>query len=354
MKAIKCEMCSSIDVVKDGDYYVCQSCGTKYTVEAAKKLMVEGTVKIDSSEETANLYELARRAANTGNTEKAQQYYEQIVVKAPNDWEAFYYSVYYQCTNCKVGQLEESANQLFNTNRSALTMIASSNMDAAKTVDAINQIKKSSFTFADMITANVKMHGDILSIGDCIRYMKAEYNMLYSLGDIIESYFLKKANDAKFQSISPDTFISCWKKAIDVEHSMIYGYVTERDSRRAHRDHINSYAVKIQKYQPSYTAPEVFIRGETKGKGCYVATCVYGSYDCPQVWTLRRYRDDTLGATWYGRAFIRTYYAISPTLVKWFGKTTWFKKMWQGSLDRMVKKLNEKGVENTPYQDKQW
>ena len=25
--------------------------------------------------------------------------------------------------------------------------------------------------------------------------------------------------------------------------------------------------------------------------GCYVATCIYGSYDCPQVWTLRRYRD---------------------------------------------------------------
>ena len=92
----------------------------------------------------------------------------------------------------------------------------------------------------------------------------------------------------------------------------------------------------------------------TSKKGCYVATCVYGSYDCPEVWTLRRYRDDTLGSTWYGRAFIRTYYAISPTLVKWFGKTKWFKKMWKGKLDRMVKNLQEKGVENTPYEDKEW
>ena len=87
---------------------------------------------------------------------------------------------------------------------------------------------------------------------------------------------------------------------------------------------------------------------------CYVATCVYGSYDCPQVWTLRRYRDDTLAKTWRGRAFIRTYYAISPKIVKLFGHTKWFKKMWRGKLDRMVKKLNDKGVENTPYQDKQW
>ncbi len=88
--------------------------------------------------------------------------------------------------------------------------------------------------------------------------------------------------------------------------------------------------------------------------GCYVATCVYGSYDCPEVWTLRRYRDHTLAATRRGRAFIRAYYAVSPTLVKWFGKTKWFKKMWQGKLDRMVKRLNDEGVENTPYQDRVW
>lgn len=87
---------------------------------------------------------------------------------------------------------------------------------------------------------------------------------------------------------------------------------------------------------------------------CYVATAVYGSYDCPQVWTLRRYRDYTLAETWYGRAFIKTYYAISPRIVKWFGNTEWFKKMWQGKLDRMVAKLQTNGVESTPYEDKEW
>jgi ankyrin repeat protein len=95
-------------------------------------------------------------------------------------------------------------------------------------------------------------------------------------------------------------------------------------------------------------------RATRSSGGCYVATCVYGSYDCPQVWTLRRYRDDTLGSTWYGRWFIRTYYAISPTLVKWFGNTNWFKKLWKGKLDRMVTKLHNNGVEDTPYKDKEW
>ena len=89
-------------------------------------------------------------------------------------------------------------------------------------------------------------------------------------------------------------------------------------------------------------------------KGCYIATCVYGSYDCPQVWTLRRYRDKTLASNWYGRAIIRTYYAISPTIVKWFGNTQWFKKIWKNKLDKIVSFLRSNGVDDTPYQDKDW
>lgn len=86
--------------------------------------------------------------------------------------------------------------------------------------------------------------------------------------------------------------------------------------------------------------------------GCYVATAVYGSYDCPEVWTLRRFRDNTLDRTWYGRAFIRAYYAVSPTLVRWFGTTGWFRSLFKAPLDRLVWKLRQRGVEDTPYQDK--
>lgn len=90
----------------------------------------------------------------------------------------------------------------------------------------------------------------------------------------------------------------------------------------------------------------------TSKEGCYIATSVYGSYDCPEVWTLRRYRDNTLAKTWYGRSFIKMYYAVSPTLVKWFGDTDWFKKVWKVKLDRTVASLQADGVEATPYKDK--
>ncbi len=114
-------------------------------------------------------------------------------------------------------------------------------------------------------------------------------------------------------------------------------------------EYMDGTSERIEPDEVSFSVPE-----GVGGGGCYVATAVYGSYDCPQVWTLRRFRDYTLAETWYGRAFIHTYYAVSPTLVKWFGNTNWFKNMWKPTLDRMVEKLNEKGVEDTPYDDRNW
>lgn len=134
--------------------------------------------------------------------------------------------------------------------------------------------------------------------------------------------------------------------------------IVNTDGRVKKIEELKGYYDTIRKIDPSFEEPplpdEEGIQLPTQSGGCYVATSVYGSYDCPQVWTLRRFRDDTLGATWYGRLFIRTYYAISPTLVKWFGEKNWFKKLWKPKLDKMVAKLNDTGVENTPYNDRQW
>ena len=90
---------------------------------------------------------------------------------------------------------------------------------------------------------------------------------------------------------------------------------------------------------------------DTSTNGCYIATCVYGSYDCPEVWTLRRYRDQELKETMFGRLFIQTYYATSPSLVRWFGETGWFKSVCRFFLDKFVMRLQNKGLKNTPYND---
>lgn len=46
MKQLTCELCGGTDLVKQDGVFVCQNCGTKYTVEEAKKMMIEGTVDV--------------------------------------------------------------------------------------------------------------------------------------------------------------------------------------------------------------------------------------------------------------------------------------------------------------------
>jgi len=52
------------------------------------------------------------------------------------------------------------------------------------------------------------------------------------------------------------------------------------------------------------------------GGGCYLATMAYGDYDHPQVKKLRIFRDSHLQSNIIGKLFVKTYYLLSPKLVK--------------------------------------
>lgn len=80
----------------------------------------------------------------------------------------------------------------------------------------------------------------------------------------------------------------------------------------------------------------------------------YGSYDCPEVWTLRRDRDYDLAEKWYGRKFIEIYHLVGPTIVSIFGQLKWFNTIWKKLFDKKVVNLKKKGFESTPYNDYKW
>lgn len=117
MKKLTCEMCGSTDLIKKDGVFECQSCGCKYSVEEAKKLMVEGVVevkvtepvKVDNAEKVSNLYEIARRAKENKNHIQAAKYYDLILQEDPNSWEAQFYSVYFSAMDCKIAGISSAS-----------------------------------------------------------------------------------------------------------------------------------------------------------------------------------------------------------------------------------------------------
>lgn len=344
MNELICEMCGSNDVVKQEGLFVCQSCGTKYSVEEARKIMtgetveVEGTVKIDRSSELDNLYEIARRAKDTNNSENALKYYDQILVKDANSWEAQFYVVYYRAMVCKIAEIGTSAGNIRDSIASILDLVKN-HADEDKHEEIVLEIYEKCSSISNALFTGAKNW--YLGIDANVRNdFKQEYvNHIYPIPFIM--YNLGDSLIEKFGGEFTGIATRSWIEGIDKHKSIVF-YLSDKKGNKAI---IENYAEKVQKYQPDFQPPKV------KTGGCYVATSVYGSYDCPEVWTLRRFRDDTLEHYIFGRIFIKTYYMASPTLVKYLGDKKAFKFVFKPLLDKFVKKLNDNGVKSTFYTD---
>jgi len=315
----------------------CPHCGVPLTTAVAAPAEPAAPQNNDNAE-LEKLLTLARQAKASSDNQNAARYYEMVFMKDPANWEANFYQVYYKAMECKIMNISSAATSVANCVTNAANLIYQSNMSAEDKFSAIAEMTKAASSIATMFataaTNHYSNHSTVDGVfGQCSNQVVSAHEILLNL----ESAYVRHIPDR----IAPLTAL----------RMLIMSYVSTN-----YKFFNNSYADglrarlsgEIRKQNPSYMAPE-----PQKG-GCYVATCVYGSYNCPQVWTLRRFRDDTLAATWYGRAFIRCYYAVSPTLVRLFGKTKWFRAMWKQPLDRMVAALQRKGVEATPYNDRNW
>lgn len=339
MKKLQCESCGSVDLIEQDGFFVCQACGVRYSPQEAEKKTSEfcGTIETDTSKELENLYRLARRAKDDDNRENAVKYYDMILLKDPSSWEAAFYTVYFKAMACKVAQIRSAAKNVTNCIDTVLGLICENVCDKEAQEKAYTEVAQRTVTVARMLFNGAKNHytraDDMWKLADCLW---AATQCAYTLGDELERVF---GSDEKATDLS----LSAWKQGIEWHQTAIF-YKTF--GKKEDRETVQEYASKIKKYDPCYTVPQ-------KG-GCYIASCVYGSYDCPQVWTLRRFRDETLAATLWGRAFVRAYYAISPSIVRIFGNTHWFKRVWKKRLDKLVSNLKSKGVKDTPYRDLDW
>ena len=376
MKQLACEMCGSHDLIKQDGVFVCQNCGMKYSVEEAKKMMIEGTVevqgtvKVDNSSFVQKYLQNARRALVKQDWEEVEKYYNMVEQNSPDNMEAVFFSSYGKAMLSMTDSDYFKREQKFEVlNRSISVISDYYDTTTENKEEAIKLISEYIDKMYEVSYVYKKKNVDI-SIWGVINALSTEVgdkDWCVNLLDTTKKAFLNEI--WQISRKHDDQFIiDLWnrynpqrpiKKAEEVVQQVQPNKQQVAPQPKNQPRPVAPPPVQAPKAPPVQinTQDQIIVQKENKEKsdsGCYVATAVYGTYDCPEVWTLRRYRDDILATTWYGRMFVRTYYAISPTLVKWFGHTEWFKKMWQGKLDRMVEKLQKNGVESTPYDDKIW
>ena len=90
MKKLVCEMCGSSDMVKQDGMFVCQTCGVKYSLEEAKKMMIEGSVHVDNAHLASNYLSMAKNALDAGNNTEAESYCNKIIEVDPSSFEAWF------------------------------------------------------------------------------------------------------------------------------------------------------------------------------------------------------------------------------------------------------------------------
>lgn len=254
MKRLTCEMCGSTDLMKQDGVFVCQSCGTKYSVEEARKMMVEGTVdvtgstvKVDTSAELANLYQIARRAKDDNNGANAAKYYDMILVKDPTSWEASFYVVYFKAMECKIAQIRSAAISVSNCEDSVLALIrdhvAEENQEAA-----VAEVVMRSIRIANMLAGGAKSHYDGIDSDIKSKYTQeyvdnacAARDILYTCGSQVERIFGNQTEIARYAA-------DAWKAGIDIHSKVLPYFADEAGNKRV----MASYAKKIGKYDPAY------------------------------------------------------------------------------------------------------
>lgn len=286
----------------------------------------------------------AREALKRGEMSQAAAYYRAAANIDPDNWEALLYkelcSSFVEPEAIASTRVYDNTNNIKNAMALAMPKVKKQILVRPQLIAELSDVcsclcQVTSFYFVEIMN-EYRNAGSILQTRKT-NQINMLIQMLFSSGSAIEETFgddfeLCKNLCSALWQIAFDCYENCNMEA----PSNLYDYYQ-----------------KMLKYNPSFRCSKPLISNSPTGTngGCYVATAVYGSYDCPQVWTLRRYRDFSLAKTSIGRAFIHFYYAASPLFVKWFGKTKWFNRVFRKFLDRFVILLSKKGFENTPYSD---
>ncbi len=209
MKKFVCELCESTNLLKEDGQYVCQGCGARYSVEEAKKLLVEvGDDNASSSgsaptaggesQKVANLRKLAMRAKEDGDSDMAARYFEQLMMECPDDWEARFYSTFYAAHNIKIAQIGSAASKVSSIIGPTLQMIKNSYDNDVEIATAYMNMTTDVINFSSMLFNNItpNLGSSVESVNRNIdNWAVPTVSMLVTMGDELQLKFPGEETD---------------------------------------------------------------------------------------------------------------------------------------------------------------
>lgn len=303
---------------------------------------------IDNSHKINNLYRLARRAFQEQDYKGAQKYYEQILLEQPDKWEPVFYAAYCKAYDSKIEDIERNVQLLKNKLDSTIIFLKQDNKtDTEKEIANIAYlINDLVFHLDTQMVLSLEIHDDPKR--DYYKENRDDADRHESLLELLDALIIRLAPYTENERIVFYKY-RAKEQAVSIMVSLVsYNDRVLADSEdKKFRKRIEKEQREIAAHNPNYKIEKVPSKG-----ACYVATAVYGSYDCPQVWVLRRFRDEVLLPMRCGKFFVKTYYVVSPILLKHFGNNIIFKTCCITILDLLIKHLKIKGFSDKPYDDR--
>lgn len=273
MKKMQCEVCGSTEIRKvSEDFFECQSCGIQYSKSEVQKLFVEitGKVKIDNTDQTKNLYILARNDVDNpdGN---ALKYYEAILLNEPTSWEANFFVGYLKAWDCKLGEMRSASSKYCRHIDSVLSLIKNT-LEGEEMLNALETINLRSKKLYESLVGAANRKRDkaeskdpiVLKTGiegwyeeQCERTnikQKAKYEwyrdclaifLIYAeYGESLEKHFPSCQQAEEYKLLAWKTFVT------------EYGKIAVESEEPALLEIVDKYISKIKRYEPDYSAEE--------------------------------------------------------------------------------------------------
>ena len=255
MNQLRCEMCGGTDLIKQDGVFVCQNCGMKYSVEEARKMMIEGTVevqgtvKVDNSAFVEKYLVNARRAKEKEDWDESEKYYNMVEQNDPSNIEAIFYSAYSKARACLTSDDIYRREAIFKALTNSVSII-DDNYDVSRSgelVGVLEQMNKdvigmfgSSFVFTQYKNGYGTVTGDNRHKTWQL-FINLTIEMYKTLGNII----------AKLPAGAPEIFrIHCLRLALAELMATHEGVSTQ--SREIWVGHCREVAATMQRMNPNY------------------------------------------------------------------------------------------------------